>query len=777
MPKPHTEESWAPFSNRIEFNFAHYHFVQVQTSADQINNALNMWAASTLHQGFHDAPWQSEEDLYATIDLICEGHVSWKTYKVKYQGPLPSGVPPKWITQEFDLCCRDANEVIREQLGDKEFDGKIHYAPYWQFENGERQFSNLMSRDWAYKQANTIAEDEKTLGSMFVPIILGSDKTTVSVATGNQEFHPGYISPGNITNVARRAHGKGVLPFMFFPIPKKVALEPLKSGMTMPEVVKCPNSHFRRAIYGLGPYIANYPEQVLLTEIVQNWCLKCLAKPDNLDGPDPILLQTQGMTEFTITQWDPGTLWDDWGMRVFTFDFPHANIHRMLSPDLLHQIIKGTFKDHIVTWVNKLIIIQHGHKKGKEIINDIDHRLSAVPTFPGIRHFPQGRDFKQWTGNDSKALMKIYLAAIKEYALLCFLDFFFICEGVRDTISLPRQHAMVHYPNGIVLYGAPNGLCSSITKSKHIEPVKETWRQASPKDPLPQMLKMIAHLDQFKTIKNKFERHGMLIGTVTWYTAQILASETLPTEESDNTEDEDKDIDECGPLSGPRVLSSIEMAKMHIYGYPRCAEELGPVINQPTLQQCIHKYLYDHYNPAALVSSSFIPVEQLPHFLSYISVYHSALTRFYSPSDLCGMGGMYRQRIQSNPEWYDGKRLFDTVLIEVENTATSINGMIPVCILLFFSFILGDEVHECAFVRWFIPANTAPNKETGMWIVKPEWTQEGEPSLAVVPLTSIVQGCHLIPQYGHTQLPEDFDGITGCLKYFFIDWACKLSTM
>ncbi|THV01579.1 hypothetical protein K435DRAFT_654927, partial [Dendrothele bispora CBS 962.96] len=418
-------------------------------------------------------------------------------------------------------------------------------------------------------------------------------------------------------------------------------------------------------------------------------------------------------------------------------------------------------------------------------------RLSAVPTFPGIRHFPQGRDFKQWTGNDSKALMKIYLAAIKEYvpsdvteALRCFLDFcyiarqnsilaseitrlqnlleqfhqfrqVFIREGVRETISLPRQHAMVHYPNGIVLYGAPNGLCSSITESKHIESVKETWRRASPKDPLPQMLKTITRLDQLKTLKNKFERRGMLIGTVTWYTAQILANETLPTEESNDAEDEDKDVDECGPLSGPRVLSSIEMAKTRIYGYPRCAEELGPAINQPTLQQCIRKYLYDHYNPAALVSSSFIPVEQLPHFSSYISVYHSALARFYSPSDLCGMGGMYRQRIRSNPEWYDGQGRFDTVLIEVENTATSINGMIPARVLLFFSFVLGDEVHECAF----IPANTAPNKETGMWIVKPEWTQEGEPSLAVVPLTSIVRGCHLIPQYGHIQLPEDFDGI------------------
>ena len=40
--------------------------------------------------------------------------------------------------------------------------------------------------------------------------------------------------------------------------------------MTTPEVVKCPDCHFRQAIYGLGPYIADYPEQVWLSGIVRS---------------------------------------------------------------------------------------------------------------------------------------------------------------------------------------------------------------------------------------------------------------------------------------------------------------------------------------------------------------------------------------------------------------------------------------------------------------------------------------------------------------------------
>ncbi len=43
--------------------------------------------------------------------------------------------------------------------------------------------------------------------------------------------------------------------------------------MLKPEVTRCPDGHFRRVIYGLGPYIADYMEQIVVTAIVQNWCV------------------------------------------------------------------------------------------------------------------------------------------------------------------------------------------------------------------------------------------------------------------------------------------------------------------------------------------------------------------------------------------------------------------------------------------------------------------------------------------------------------------------
>jgi hypothetical protein len=55
---------------------------------------------------------------------------------------------------------------------------------------------------------------------MYCPIILGSDKTTVSVATGHVEYHPLYLSIGNPHNAVRRAHRNAVTPIAFLAIPK-----------------------------------------------------------------------------------------------------------------------------------------------------------------------------------------------------------------------------------------------------------------------------------------------------------------------------------------------------------------------------------------------------------------------------------------------------------------------------------------------------------------------------------------------------------------------------
>jgi hypothetical protein len=50
----------------------------------------------------------------------------------------------------------------------------------------------------------------------------------------------------------------------------------------------------------------------------------------------------------------------------------------MISPDLLHQIIKGTFKDHLVRWVCEYLVAEHGDRKANDILDDIDRRYGVL---------------------------------------------------------------------------------------------------------------------------------------------------------------------------------------------------------------------------------------------------------------------------------------------------------------------------------------------------------------------------------------------------------------
>jgi Plavaka transposase len=45
-----------------------------------------------------------------------------------------------------------------------------------------------------------------------------------------------------------------------------------------------------------------------------------------------------------------------------------------MAPDLLHQIIKGTLKDHFVEWVDEYLVAEHGGTRVVAIMADIDRQ-------------------------------------------------------------------------------------------------------------------------------------------------------------------------------------------------------------------------------------------------------------------------------------------------------------------------------------------------------------------------------------------------------------------
>jgi len=59
-------------------------------------------------------------------------------------------------------------------------------------------------------------------------------------------------------------------------------------------------------------------------------------------------------------------------LKPFTEHFPRADIYELITPDLLHQVIKGVFKDHLVEWVVEYLEKEHGKAKSEAILDEID---------------------------------------------------------------------------------------------------------------------------------------------------------------------------------------------------------------------------------------------------------------------------------------------------------------------------------------------------------------------------------------------------------------------
>ena len=56
----------------------------------------------------------------------------------------------------------------------------------------------------------------------------------------------------------------------------------------------------------------------------------------------------------------------------FTEHFPNANIYEFITLDLLHQLIKGVFKDHLVEWVYEYLKHEHSKSKANSILDEIN---------------------------------------------------------------------------------------------------------------------------------------------------------------------------------------------------------------------------------------------------------------------------------------------------------------------------------------------------------------------------------------------------------------------
>jgi hypothetical protein len=91
--------------------------------------------------------------MYKTIEAIQTGSLPFKTHHLFYKGPKPL-TPLHWMEGAYEIDAHDVLAVIQDQLAMSAFKDQFDNVPYKEFNNkGECIWSNLMSAQWAFKQA------------------------------------------------------------------------------------------------------------------------------------------------------------------------------------------------------------------------------------------------------------------------------------------------------------------------------------------------------------------------------------------------------------------------------------------------------------------------------------------------------------------------------------------------------------------------------------------------------------------------------------------------
>lgn len=301
----------------------------------------------------------------------------------------------------------------------------------------------------------------------------------------------------------------------------------------------CADRQVRNVFPILAAYAADYPEQCLVAGCQENRCPIGQVLPEKRGSHERC---THRNREEIITLLDAhrhGRLTTETkdrfkalGLRVihdpFWRDLPHTDIFTCFTPDLLHQLHKGVFKDHLVKWCTALL--------GEE---ELDRRFRDAPSTTGLRHFKNGiSHVSQWTGHEHKEMEKIFVALVAGgvpdevlQAVRALLDFIYLASLHSHTsrslaalqqaldvfhahkqafidyharhpahFNIPKYHMLQHYVELIYNLGSADGFNTEWSERLHIDYAKDAYRASNKKDYTAQMTRWLSRqeaIDRF----------------------------------------------------------------------------------------------------------------------------------------------------------------------------------------------------------------------------------------------------------------------------------------